>query len=75
MMSKVVSLTEFALLSIRRKNNIPIIRSSKGYPEKRDPAAEGPSGILPVNLGACDLHKLRLHYGPAYNRLEAPHIP
>lgn len=40
-------------------------RSSKGYPEVRDPAAENPRGILQDNLGEASLHRLRQHYGPA----------
>lgn len=43
----------------------PEIRSSKGYPEVRDPAAENPRGILQQNLGEAGIRKLRQHYGPA----------
>ncbi len=64
-MSKVVSLSEFALLTIHRKNNLLPNRHSRGYPEHRDPAAEKPSGVLSEHLGEAALHKLRQHYGPA----------
>ena len=46
-------------------NRRPEIRSSKGYPEVRDPAAENPCGILQRDLGDAAIHKLRQHYGPA----------
>lgn len=44
------------------------IRSSKGYSEVRDPAADGPSGVMKADLDAASLHKLRQSYGPALVR-------
>lgn len=41
------------------------IRSSKGYPEIRDPAADGRQGSMLSGLGAGDEHCLRTKYGPA----------
>ena len=38
-------------------------RSSKGYPETRDPAAENSRGRLPGEIDPVSLHKLRQHYG------------
>jgi hypothetical protein len=40
-------------------------RSSKGYPETRDPAAAGGQGLMHGTLGASSLHRLRQQYGPA----------
>lgn len=40
-------------------------KSSKGYPEIRDPAAENPRGVLSETPGDATLRKLRQHYGPA----------
>jgi hypothetical protein len=65
-MSVVVSFNEFACRAIRRKQQIPYIESSKGYPALRDPAADNPIGALQSNLDEASLHKLRQHYGPAF---------
>ena len=40
------------------------IRSSKGYPEKRDPQADNPTGVLPSNVGPAYERKLRQRYAP-----------
>lgn len=37
----------------------------KGYPAMRDPAAENPIGLL-QDISRADEHKLRQHYGPAF---------
>lgn len=47
------------------KRSLPPIKSSKGYPEKRDPAAENPRGVLKNDLDEASLRRLRQHYGPA----------
>jgi hypothetical protein len=41
------------------------VRSSKGYPETRDPAAANPRGVLHDHLGEASLRKLRQHYAAA----------
>lgn len=42
-------------------------RSSKGYPEVRDPAAENPSGILKGELDEASLRRLRQRYSMVPN--------
>ncbi len=45
------------------------IRSSKGYPEMRDPAADNARGILNDRLDNAALQKLRQRYAPSGPRL------
>lgn len=58
-------LDEFATAGGGREQKPTPIRSSKGYPEVRDPAAENPRGVLQDNLDAASLHRLRQHYSHA----------
>lgn len=46
------------------KRSVPS-KSSKGYPERRDPAAERPSGVLNKDLDEASLRKLRQRYAPS----------
>lgn len=41
------------------------IRSSRGYPETRDPAADGRQQSPLSGMKSGDEHRLRLKYGPA----------
>ncbi len=38
-------------------------KSSKGYPERRDPQAENPKGIMSADLSQGSTHRLRQKYG------------